>query len=505
MDLDSAFKILELEKSVDISQIRMAYRDLAEIWHPDKYAYKPRLAEKAAIKMKEINLAYALIQEHLKSNRTSHKPSHEGETVREESFYFINCINCGAGIRVSNMVSNDNLRCGHCGKNPNIKESQSKSRTKCFDGTCNGMVSSDGRCFKCGKAKNDVEREAARHNEIHGAPHPWRRWFARSIDSLGGLLPYFFISISCELFRPGDTVAVMKKLGENPFISGIIVLALWVPVEAALLSTVGNTPARFLFGISVRTLKGRKLSFSQSLSRSFQVFLKGTALGVPFVAVFTEIFAYRRLAKTGTTLWDTAAGSVVHHKEWGAVRVIFCTLAVFLILFLTGITNDYQRHNSIQRIDELQSKSGSATIIADVAYEKFSKPKVSSEAVSPVVYTKKDDGPVNPFDEFLDPSERTPVPAPTTRATEPVNPFDEFLDKPEDLKHAPQQQAEAQREFDQRVLKLDPDYFTITSDQKFWYWFDNQSAEIRATQQSADPAKVARVLKLYKQTIKTIQ
>jgi DnaJ-class molecular chaperone len=53
MDLDSAFQLLEIEKSADINGIRGAYRNLIEIWHPDKYVNKPRLAERAAAKMKE--------------------------------------------------------------------------------------------------------------------------------------------------------------------------------------------------------------------------------------------------------------------------------------------------------------------------------------------------------------------------------------------------------------------------------------------------------------------
>jgi hypothetical protein len=48
------------------------------------------------------------------------------------------------------------------------------------------------------------------------------------------------------------------------------------------------------------------LSFSEALNRSFLVFVQGVGLGIPFVALFTQLFAYRRLTKTGTTLWDTS-------------------------------------------------------------------------------------------------------------------------------------------------------------------------------------------------------
>jgi hypothetical protein len=41
---------------------------------------------------------------------------------------------------------------------------------------------------------------------------------------------------------------------------------------------------------------------------------------IPFVALFTQVFAYRRLTKTGMTLWDTSASAVVPHKVRRAAR-----------------------------------------------------------------------------------------------------------------------------------------------------------------------------------------
>src|SRR3546814_12019146 len=58
------------------------------------------------------------------------------------------------------------------------------------------------------------------------------------------------------------------------------------------------------------------------------IFVQGVGFGIPFVALFTQLFAYRRLTKTGTTLWDTSAGAVVLHKKWGVVRALVCTAAV---------------------------------------------------------------------------------------------------------------------------------------------------------------------------------
>ena len=126
MDLDLAFKILELEKSVDMSEVRIAYRDLAQVWHPDKFIDKPRLAAKAAAKMKDINSAYTVVKEYSRNNESSFKEKPE----KKESFNFIVCVNCGTTNRISKNKSNNNLRCGKCRKNPNKKAPQYKKGKK---------------------------------------------------------------------------------------------------------------------------------------------------------------------------------------------------------------------------------------------------------------------------------------------------------------------------------------------------------------------------------------
>jgi len=61
--------------------------------------------------------------------------------------------------------------------------------------------------------------------------------------------------------------------------------------------------------------------------------------GIPFVALFTQLFAYRRLTKTGTTLWDTSTSAEVLHRKWGVFRALMCTAAVFAVLILMSALN----------------------------------------------------------------------------------------------------------------------------------------------------------------------
>lgn len=59
---DQALRILGLERTATSVEINQAYRDLAKVWHPDRFPNDPRLQEKAQETLKRINEAYQIIQ-----------------------------------------------------------------------------------------------------------------------------------------------------------------------------------------------------------------------------------------------------------------------------------------------------------------------------------------------------------------------------------------------------------------------------------------------------------
>lgn len=174
---------------------------------------------------------------------------------------------------------------------------------------------------------------------LGGQHHPWRRLFARTVDiCTAGLVLFMLLIFAFSATMPEQAAGFAKAI-ENPIIASIVLYLIWLPVEALLLSLFGTTPAKWLFGIRVAHPAGDLLSFSEALNRSFLVFVQGVGLGIPFVALFTQLFAYRRLTKTGTTLWDTSSSAVVPHKKWGVFRALVCTAAVFVVLLLMSALN----------------------------------------------------------------------------------------------------------------------------------------------------------------------
>lgn len=140
-------------------------------------------------------------------------------------------------------------------------------------------------------------------------------------------------------YLAASAFAASKAALVNPIIASVVLYLIWLPVDALLLSWFGTTPAKWLFGIRVAHPGGDLLTFSEALKRSFLVFVQGVGFGIPFVALFTQLFGYRRLTKTGTTLWDTSANAVVFHKKWGVFRALACTAAVIAVLVLISALN----------------------------------------------------------------------------------------------------------------------------------------------------------------------
>lgn len=60
-NLDKAYELLGVKPGVSMRELKAAHRDLAKVWHPDRFQHDPRLQEKAQEKLKEINEAYDLL------------------------------------------------------------------------------------------------------------------------------------------------------------------------------------------------------------------------------------------------------------------------------------------------------------------------------------------------------------------------------------------------------------------------------------------------------------
>lgn len=64
-------ELFGLSESFNKNELKEAYRDLAHVWHPDKYYHNERLKEKAELKFREINEGYKFLRDLLENGRFS--------------------------------------------------------------------------------------------------------------------------------------------------------------------------------------------------------------------------------------------------------------------------------------------------------------------------------------------------------------------------------------------------------------------------------------------------
>jgi hypothetical protein len=63
LDVHRAYRILGVPADATAAEVREAYRDLAQVWHPDRFQNNTRLRDKAARNLQRINEAFALVKD----------------------------------------------------------------------------------------------------------------------------------------------------------------------------------------------------------------------------------------------------------------------------------------------------------------------------------------------------------------------------------------------------------------------------------------------------------
>ena len=157
-------------------------------------------------------------------------------------------------------------------------------------------------------------------------PHPWRRYFARTVDMwLLGLV----LVLALLFAASGEAFDRIPDQG-----LGLAIALILLPVEAAFLSNWGRTPGKWMFGITVAK-DGKHLTFEQALHRAFLVWMRGMGFGISIVAFFANIHQYSTLMSKGIVSWDRELGTTITYEKLAAPRVLLALLILFVLVFLT--------------------------------------------------------------------------------------------------------------------------------------------------------------------------
>ena len=84
MNIRRSFEILEIGADATEDEARQAYKDLAAVWHPDRFSHNPRLKKKAEEKLIEANLAFENVRAFFSARRK--KQTSGGKQKEKDGF-----------------------------------------------------------------------------------------------------------------------------------------------------------------------------------------------------------------------------------------------------------------------------------------------------------------------------------------------------------------------------------------------------------------------------------
>ncbi len=143
--------------------------------------------------------------------------------------------------------------------------------------------------------------------------HPWRRYFARSLDL--GLYGLLWGAVRLLLLRWNPDRSLLVTLLEDYLSIGLMLL-----VEPLLLCTLGTTPGKALFGLVIRDRDGRKLTWRAAMARTWGVFCRGMGYGVPFYQLYRNYKCCRTCEAGEAMEWEADASYQI--RDASALRCL---------------------------------------------------------------------------------------------------------------------------------------------------------------------------------------
>lgn len=163
---------------------------------------------------------------------------------------------------------------------------------------------------------------------------PWVRMMARLYDYLIFIFVGFLLSLTIDIEISINSWIYLSKSFKGFSLFCVMVTYLWILVESLLLSTWGTTPGRLLLKIKLRDKKGCKPRFFNALIRSFTVWWKGMALGIPLFFFITLWLSYQKIRKNGTTSWDLEGVFKITFGNTGKKHVALYLLSIISLIFI---------------------------------------------------------------------------------------------------------------------------------------------------------------------------
>ncbi len=176
----------------------------------------------------------------------------------------------------------------------------------------------------------DAEFEYEENTAYVAKAGPWQRFWSRSLDIAIWAWPVGYVV--GRLFP--DIALRLLSWDSKGYLFGLALLPVILIIDAMSLALFGNTVGRAVAGIRVATVRHEKLEFFVALKRNFNIYVAGLGLGIPIVALFTQISNYRKITNGENTSWDKYFYTRVYSESGNAVRTTICAVLVILAIVI---------------------------------------------------------------------------------------------------------------------------------------------------------------------------
>jgi hypothetical protein len=173
-------------------------------------------------------------------------------------------------------------------------------------------------------------------------PKPWHRLAARMFDyAIFGLLLALLLS---QLRSAGFVGEETSHWLAHPLLAPILVTVLFVPIEALLITSVGTTPGKWLFGVYLQfsisdayARRDTRTQLARTSRRALRVWAEGVGCGFPLLAPILVAIAHERLLVHQETDWDFAEDCLVTHGPPGIVNTVTGVCGLAAMAWLYGV------------------------------------------------------------------------------------------------------------------------------------------------------------------------
>ncbi|MFJ7311545.1 RDD family protein [Pseudomonas sp. NPDC098747] len=181
------------------------------------------------------------------------------------------------------------------------------------------------------------------------------RFFARFFDLWWEtLFMALLVGIALGRFSPANVGWINQPGAIQVF--GLVCVPIALVFDALLYRAAGNTPGKSLLGLQVVASKGSPLSLAEYLTRNLSLWVKGLALGLPLISLFTLIIQWRQLGKGLPTTYDERPKfRVLAVPIPGWRKIVFVWFFASLVL-LTAVLHIVQQSNQPDAHSEIQQR-----------------------------------------------------------------------------------------------------------------------------------------------------